>query len=253
MAIQKSEAMLLSKRDIRETSCIANFYTKDFGKIRGLIKGVRGRDSKFGLFLQEFARYDIVYYEKNRSDIYMVTQCDLKFVYTDVSESLDKRLKAYYVLELVDKFSPLGEKNHPVYELLIWTLDAIEAAKFIDKAIILFRLKLLEYEGLLPQLDECVCCAKKISRENYFSIRLAGIICDRCRESDLQAMQISKGTIASINMIRKQGLTQLGRATIVRGIAEELQRLLDRFISYHLGEHLRTYDFIKQAQLQGVV
>jgi hypothetical protein len=34
---------------------------------------------------------------------------------------------------------------------------------------------------------------------------------------------------------------------ITSSVARELQVLLDGFIAYHLGEHLKTLDFIKQA------
>ena len=115
MSIQKSEAILLSKRDVRETSAITLFFTKEFGKIKGLIKGVRGPEAKFGLYLSEFAKYDIVYYEKRKGDAYLTTQCDLKDAYLEIAQDLDKRLNAYYVLELVDKFTAQDEKNTDIY------------------------------------------------------------------------------------------------------------------------------------------
>ena len=78
MGIQKSEAILLSKRDIRETSSLVVFYTEGFGKIKGLVKGARGAQAKFGLYLSEFSKFDIVYYEKRKTETYLITQADLK-------------------------------------------------------------------------------------------------------------------------------------------------------------------------------
>jgi DNA repair protein RecO (recombination protein O) len=248
VGIEKTEAILLSKRDLRETSVIAHFFTKDFGKIKGLIKAVRGPLAKFGVYLHEFAKYDIVFYDRARSDTYMVTQCDLIEPYADIAQDIDKRLIAFYVLELVDKFTSLRDASLEIYQLLGWILGRIKHERFFEKAIIIFQIKLLEYSGFLPHLEGCVECSAKIPAEACFSVRLSGLLCQDCGPGDIQAMLLSKGAISSIDMIRKQKIEKLGMAMITSSVARELQVLLDGFISYHLGEHLNTLDFIKQAR-----
>ena len=244
MAIQKSTAILLSKKDVRETSTTVVFYTRDFGKIKGLIKGARGPQAKFGLYLSEGARYDIVYYEKRKTDVYMVTQCDMQDAYMEIADDLDKRLSAYYILELIDKFTPLEEPSTELIDLLLWALEFMRKNQYIDKAIIKFQLKLLEYAGLLPQLDTCVSCDSVALKDAYFSVRMSGLLCRDCRESDIQASPLSKGATVSIDMIRKQNIHSLGRVTITNNIEQELKKILERFIAYHLGEHLKTLAFV---------
>ena len=229
------------------------FYTKDFGKIKALIKGVRGPQARFGQYLREFGKYDIVYYEKRKADTYMVTQCDLKDPYLEIAEELHKRLKIYYVLELVDRFTPLEDKSEDLYRLLEWILEFVRKERFIDRAIIIFQLKLLQYSGFLPQMEACANCSKPILKDGHFSIRLGGLLCANCRGTDIQAMPFSKGAVATINMLRKQQISQVGRSTITIAIIKELHRLLERFILYHLGEHLRTREFIRQAQAAKVL
>lgn len=248
MSIQKSEAILLTKRELRETSAIALFFTKDFGKIKGLIKGVCGPQAKFGQYLQEFARYDIVFYENRKADVYLITQCDLKDAYEEIAEDLKRRVNAYCVLELVDKFTPLDEKSLDIYSLLLWILELIRKEKFIDRAVIIFQLKLLEYAGFLPVLEACCDCSREATRNAYFSVRMGGLLCTGCREADIQATPLSKGAIASVNMIRKKSLSQLNRLTMTNDITKELKRLLESFITYHIGDHLKTAEFIRQMQ-----
>jgi len=246
VGIQKSEAILLGKRDLRETSAIVIFYTKDFGKVKGLIKGVRGPQAKFGLYLRESAKFDIVFYEKRKSDTFMITQCDLKDAYTEIADDFDKSIKTFYVLELVDKFVPLHEKEQEVYDLLNWILDSIRSEKFTEKVVMAFELKLLQLSGFLPELDCCTSCSCKVAKEMLFSVRGAGLLCEDCSDTDLQAIRLSKGAISSINMIRNGSPNQLRRLTIAATVAKEMRTLIDRFIEYHLGEHLNTQEFIKQ-------
>ena len=71
MAIQKSEGILLRSQNLRETSIILTFYTRDFGKIKGVIKGARGAATQYGRSAFElFALDEIVFYERKRSEMY---------------------------------------------------------------------------------------------------------------------------------------------------------------------------------------
>ena len=78
MAIQKTEGILLRKADLRETSLILTFYTKDFGKIKGIVRGVRGPRSGScgGASMEIFALDGLVFYERRRSDIFTIS-CNL--------------------------------------------------------------------------------------------------------------------------------------------------------------------------------
>ena len=82
MAIQKSEAIVLRTRDFRETSLIVNFFTKDFGKMHGLIKGIRRTPQRYGGMPLNFSRNHIVFYEKPSRELNLVTQCDIEESFT---------------------------------------------------------------------------------------------------------------------------------------------------------------------------
>ncbi|MBU0880811.1 MAG: recombination protein O N-terminal domain-containing protein, partial [Candidatus Omnitrophica bacterium] len=64
MPIQKSDGILLRRQDLRETSILLTFYTRDFGKIKGIVRGVRGPRAIFGGGAYElFALDEIIFYE----------------------------------------------------------------------------------------------------------------------------------------------------------------------------------------------
>ena len=247
MAIQKTPAILLSKKEVRETSCIVHFYTHSFGKIKGLIKAVRGPRAVFGIYLQEFAEYDIVYYEKKRKDVYTISECDLKETFRQLNTDLDRRLWAYYAIELVDKLTALEDKNSNIYLLLLQTLRLLDSERFIDKVIMIFQIRFLKYIGLMPQLEFCVNCSNKLSQNTdiHFSVRFSGLLCDKCFGADIQSFAVSKGAAASIRMLEKTPLTGLSRISISRKLRDEISGLLNRFTDYQLGEHLKSTRFIK--------
>jgi DNA repair protein RecO (recombination protein O) len=124
----------------------------------------------------------------------------------------------------------------------------LRVERFPERAMIIFQIMLLEYTGFLPQLENCVECSRKIDTQCVFSIRLSGILCQGCLGADSQAIALSKGAISSINMIRKQKTEKLSSTMITGSLISELNTMLDRFISYHLGEHLKTSTMLKEIK-----
>ena len=56
--IPRTEAIVLKSFDYRETSKIVTFYTKDRGKITGVMKGVRKDPRKFGSSVDKYSIND---------------------------------------------------------------------------------------------------------------------------------------------------------------------------------------------------
>ena len=78
MPIHKTEALILNRRDFRETSLIVDFYSRDFGRISGILKGIRADLKKFASPIEPFSLNEIVFYRSKSSGLHLVSQCDLK-------------------------------------------------------------------------------------------------------------------------------------------------------------------------------
>ena len=63
--IAKTEAVVLRSMKYRETSRIVSFYTKQFGKISGIVKGARSPKNAFGSALQPMSHVSLVLYKKD--------------------------------------------------------------------------------------------------------------------------------------------------------------------------------------------
>ena len=74
--IIKTEAIVLSKLDYRDTSKIANLFTEDFGKISVIIKGARSPKSKTGKIVDPLNHIRIVYYNKESRDLQLISDAE---------------------------------------------------------------------------------------------------------------------------------------------------------------------------------
>ncbi len=242
--ILQTEAIVLKTFDFRETSRIAHFYTRRQGKVRGVMKGIRKDPRKFGSSVERFSENDIVYYEYRRSDLHLISQCDLKNFFFPIRQDLDKALAAHYILDLVGAMMPPEEKNVQVYDLMLDFLNALERASDIHALVHFFQIKLLLLSGFKPHLDTCVKCRRQVTAQARFSPGEGGLLCRDCRVYDPQIHPVSQGAIASILHVEKNPWARCLRLKLTKRVREELKYTLNTFLVYHLGRRLKSARYV---------
>jgi len=242
--IRKAEGIVLRTFDFRETSRIATFFSKDYGKIRGILKGIRKDHKKFGSNLDKFSVNDIVYYWHANSDLHLVGQCDLKEFFFPIRQDLKRSIAAQYILELVDAIMPLEEENEEVYQLVMNFLRTLQTIDDINKLVHIFQIKILYLSGFQPHLDSCLVCEKKINGPVRFSRQMGGLICMGCKTTDTSAALISKGAIASILHIERASWEGSLRLGFSQSIKRELKHILNNFLVFHLEKQLKSERFL---------
>ncbi len=244
MAIQKTEAIVLKTRDFRETSLIVNFFTKDFGKLSGLIKGVRSRPQRYGGLPLLFSKSLIVFYERPGRDLNLVTQCDAEEQFLPIRADLKKANFASYFIELLDAVTQACDKNERLFELAVGSLRALCEEQQSWQIARVFELKLLNLSGFKPRLDACVNCQKEISPRAKFSSILGGIICPCCFGLDKNARAVLRGTLASLEYLEKSSWQKASRLKMGHNIAAELAAILSTFMDVHLDKKINSRKFL---------
>ncbi len=242
--IAKTEGIVLKSFDFRETSRIATFFTRDFGKVKGMLKGIRGDPRKFGSSIDKFSVNDIVYYQYRNSDIHLVSHCDMKEFYSGIRQDLKRLTAASYASELVDTVMPVEEQNLEIYALLQDFFKSLQSADDIGKLVHMFQIKILLLSGFRPHLESCVKCVKKINDGARFNLRLGGLICMACKDVGGDAVGISKGAVASIIHIQETAWPHALRLGLSPAIKKELKYVLNHFLVFHLERHLRSTQFL---------
>ena len=242
--ILKTEAIVLKSFDFRETSRIVTFFARDYGKVKGILKGIRKDLKKFGSQVDQFSVNDIVYYQHRNSDLHLVSQCDLRVYFFEIRKDLKKTMAASYILELVDAIMPAEEKNGEVYMLMNDYLSSLENTLDIAKLVHMFQVKILLYSGLKPHLDSCLECRKKIVGQARFSLNKGGLICPHCESVDHNATLISPGAVASILHIERSDWPQCLRLTLSEAVKKELKYVLNHFLVFHLERRLKTTKYL---------
>lgn len=247
--VQKTEAILLKRQDLRETSLFLTFYTKGFGKIYGVMKGVRGQRGQYSVSPQLFSLNEIVFYERKARDIFTISQCELKEFFAEIREGLEKTSYAMYFIEMINSTAPAAEKNEKIFELLENALRFLCGPASTKRIARVFEIKLLALLGLMPHLKNCVICGGPLDKKVRFSLKNSGVICEACFLKEKDGFPILTGTTNFMEHINRSDWAMVSRIKVAKDVGKQVENLLRSFLYYHLHLKPKSLEFMKKVQV----
>lgn len=247
MPIQRSQGILLRRHQLRETSFILSFYTEHFGKIKGIVRGVRGpRAQGHGASAYElFALDDLVFYERKQSEIFTVSHCDLAEFFAPIRASLENIAYATYIVELLDSVTVLSDPHPEVFALTLNCLRLLCDGESGRHTARIFEIKLLSHLGIMPALGMCAHCGRaNLSSDSRFSMRHGGLLCKECLTRDTEAYPMLRGTARFIQHIQTIPFDRATRVKVDDKVGRELELILRRFLEYHIERRLNAVKFL---------
>lgn len=122
----KTEGIILKRTNYGEADRILTIYTKHYGKIRALAKGVRRIISRRGGNVELFNQA-VLFLNKGKN-LDLLTEAQVVNSFKSWRRDLKKVVVAYYFCELVDKLTPEEQPNQAVFQLLSRYLEKIGTA-----------------------------------------------------------------------------------------------------------------------------
>ena len=188
MGLHAAEAIVLRRYPYRETSVTLSCFTDRFGKLKGLVKGLRAQPNRYGSPLEPLTINRIVFYDTRSSQLHLISQCDLLAPLPELQRDLETARAAALCAELVDAVTELEDPHPAAYELLKQTLERLAlGAGERGPVQIHFIVRLLRLAGFQPQVDQCTACNEHVEDIGFWSARQGGLLCPRCRPQDPQA------------------------------------------------------------------
>jgi len=119
----KTEGVILRRTNYGEADKLLVIYSKHYGKIKVVAKGIRRPTSRKGGNLELFNRVIINLVKGHNLDL--ITEAVVEDTYKYWRNDLKKVTLAYYFCELIDKLTPEEQANLEVYELITASLGNI--------------------------------------------------------------------------------------------------------------------------------
>ncbi len=268
--LTKTEAIVLKTMKYRDTSKIVTFYTKNYGKIKGLAKGARSAKNKFGAALEPMSYSMLVLYKKEHQDLHLISQCDTINPFRNLAEDLSRMAIAMAVLELVNQVVHNEERNEGLFNLLAETLSALDSSTKNYKTYLqAFRLRLVNLFGFSPNLDFCGECGEALiigNEEKTFSFQIArgAVFCSRCipgadaqKSSTNRNIMVTSFSAPALQVARRLAgaqLSTLGNLECDFHIGNEIDELLRLYLRYHFDglKPLKSIELFHQHKMNTV-
>jgi DNA repair protein RecO (recombination protein O) len=152
MQLERTEAIVLRRQPVTETSLIVTWYTRDFGRLKTMAKGARRPNSPFRGRMDLFYLDEIVFLRSRRSDLHLLRECFLQDPHARLRESVETMTAACYVCELVELATQPEDASGRIFELLAGTLTALEREE-TGGLLVWFELQLLSAAGWRPKWE----------------------------------------------------------------------------------------------------
>jgi DNA repair protein RecO (recombination protein O) len=149
----QTEGIVLKRKNIGETDRIITIFTRSFGKIACIAKGVRKITSRRSGHVEVFHRAHISFYE-GKGILYGLTEAQTLDAHQGLSGDILSVSYAYYICELVDTLTADRQKHEDVYILLsnsLTQLDTCVTNKERTAVVCTFARLLLRVLGFLPE------------------------------------------------------------------------------------------------------
>lgn len=273
--LYRVEAIILKRTDFGEADRILTLFTPDLGKLRAIAKGARKPSSRKSGHIELFT-YSMLLLAKGRH-LDVVTQADTLDAFMPLRVSLERLGYAYYLAELLDRFSEEGDpasrvssfsrsstvsdvaaENRPIFELLLHSLRWLGDVGS-DPALLAryFELHLLQHVGYQPQLFHCVNCGSPIEPvENFFSSEAGGVIDPLCMQNQRDkiaghardAHPIPVNVLKVLRYLQTREYETVRSLRITPDVQAQVELLMYHFLAHHLERNLKSVEFLHQLK-----
>jgi DNA repair protein RecO (recombination protein O) len=245
MALGKSTAVVIGSFPLGESDRVVTFFSREYGKVRGVAKASRRMRSRFGGALELFTMGELVFFDTGRSELVRIDHFDVVEPFARVREDLERLGQASWVVECVARLTAERDPHAALYGLLARSLRAMATAAPVRVAVC-FGVRCLDALGHRPRLDRCVACGRAYPFARP-ALDEGGVLCERCAVVTAGATPVSPAVVAALARLRaarwEDALAQpLGRTE------GELKAALETHMTRLIGQPTRTVKFLREVR-----
>ena len=244
--LYKTEGIVLKSTEFEEADKIVTIYTKNYGKISAIAKGVRKTKSKFGSSLEILTHSIFLFYKGRNIDI--VSQTEILESFFSTSKEVIKFAFAVNCVEMVNKLTEEREINTGLFNLLKEVLHGLRKANDPKLLTLSFKWQTISLLGYRPSINHCCRCNKSVKdqKEMYFNIKEGGLQCNNCVAEDKEGcINVSLYFVKLLRKILITHLSTISNATIPDNKMKELEKITNIYIGYHSEKSFKTDKFLK--------
>jgi len=243
MSVLTSEAVVLRTWPVHEADLIVSFFTRDYGRLRGVAKSALKSRKRFGGALEPMTVANAWFAERPLQELVRLDQ--LEILRSPLAAPIDHARMAVlsFFAEVLDEALPDHDPQETVFRLLLAVLEYTTAAQsdLVQPwmALTYFQLWMTRLMGLLPDIAHCTACgALLVAGETSFNSFGDGLFCAAHRTGNASALSADSWHLAQ-RMLRAPA-SAFAAEPWPRRRGTDLRRFTLQSLERHLERKLRT-------------
>jgi DNA repair protein RecO (recombination protein O) len=244
MALLSSEAVVLRTWPVHESDLIVSFFTRDYGRVKGVAKAALKSRRRFGGALEPMTLARAWFAERPRQELVRLDQ--LEIIRSPLSLPVDHVRMAVlsFFAEVLDESLPEHDPQDTVFRLLVAVLEQTTVEQ-PWMPLTYFSLWMTRLMGLLPDIAHCIACGEALHPpEISFSFHADGLFCGLHRTGSASPLSTDSWQLAQ-RMLRAPA-SAFATEQFPRRRAQDLRRFTLQILERHLERKLRTAEALNR-------
>lgn len=163
--MNNSQAILLRKTKLTESSLIVSWITLDFGIVRTVAKGVLRPKNRLAAILDLFHLCEIQFQPARSSNLHSLRDASLLLSFPNIRSNYPKIALASYAVELLEKATEPESPVPELFDLLHRALGYLDREPASQRALLHFESELARLLGVAsPQHPAAICLERTLHR-----------------------------------------------------------------------------------------
>ncbi|MCD7894477.1 MAG: DNA repair protein RecO [Erysipelotrichaceae bacterium] len=233
------EAIILKKSDYKENDQILYIYTKEYGKLSVLAKGIKKLTSKNARACQTLMISQLTIHLKKGMCLLM-RATPINYL-RHIQEDIERDMIAQYICEYFYRYIEDNVPDLLEYQYISKCLTYLDEGMNPLLTYLLFNVFILEHNGVSIYVDGCVMCQS--SKVVAISLKHGGFVCHEHLESD---KVLDKDVLKNFRHLCKVPIDKAFQLDICDEAIHTMIPIMDSFVEEYTGIHLKTSKFIKK-------
>ena len=242
----RAEAIVLRTVDLGEADRILVLFTRHFGKVHVVAKGIRRATSRMAGHAEPLTH--ATYQLARGRDLDVLTGAEALAIYPALREDLGRIAAGWYCAELIDRFTVEHAPAAPLFDLLETALRHLNAGFAAALVCRWFDLHLLDRSGFRPELAVCVNCQKALEeRENAWNAASGGALCTSCAHRT-PGFTLSVRALKSLRYLLVSDFASASLLRVDTTLAVELERHMRLFVQHVIDREVTAARLIEEIR-----
>ncbi|PIQ26374.1 DNA repair protein RecO [bacterium (Candidatus Blackallbacteria) CG17_big_fil_post_rev_8_21_14_2_50_48_46] len=246
------EAFALKHYDFNEHDRVIVLFSRKYGLLRAVAKGVRRPKSKLAGHL-DLLRCNHVLLERGRN-LHKIIQCDSLHSFPGLTRDYDALTHALALGEIMATFCQEEDPNEYLFVMLLHALEALSSGTDPLTLLIWFELHLLYELGYEQDWEFCRGCEIDFRPRDYhfFDTLEGGLRCEDCKRKQ-SSQFLSYEQVATIRDLQASAEPPTGVPEIKHIALKQIQTMLQNYLELLAEKPMKALSFLQETSLEAIV